>query len=345
MMKTNLYKITLILLVLFMSTAAFTQKNLLWVSTTGTTADSNLIKYLVPNGYTINFVSSNIYKGPEYANASAYTGYDALFINEAVGSGDILNYKSAGYPIPCINTEPLAYNVWGWITDASNQFKQLGGDDKLDPDNRTIVFNEVEDNWLANHYEADYNMVWTTDSGGLGLAGFTLGDIVNGAEEIGGFLTSALDGFPSIWSIEDGSTIANDASASLPRMVCIGAIKNGLKLATDEFCEFVMFSLQWVTNDYSEEVSTGKNVLHENLRIWPNPTTGILNFSLTLAVSGNARINIYDITGKLMETFNSDFLNAGENTISLDCSDMANALYYYEIITNDDYFSGKIIKN
>ena len=51
------------------------------------------------------------------------------------------------------------------------------------------------------------------------------------------------------------------------------------------------------------------------------------------------------LTASLIESFDSDYLSAGENTIKLDFSDMAEGLYIYEINTENVFFSGKIIKN
>ncbi len=149
--------------------------------------------------------------------------------------------------------------------------------------------------------------------------------------------------FPTMWAIPEGSTLISDASAVLPRMVIIGAISSGLgDFATNEFNALVVNSLKWVTKDY---VSGVNDLESYNLNVWPNPTSGMVNISLTSPVSGNVRVNIYDISGRLMETLNSDYLSAGSTTLNIDLSNYAAANYIYEIVTEDDILRGKICKN
>ncbi len=348
-MKNNLYKITLLILAFIMSNAAVAQENILYVGITDDPVDTELMEYLYAEGYSTTFVTEDDFKVAPYDTNITYEPYDAIFISEVVGSGSTVNFKNAGFPIPCVTTEGYAVrsDKWALITDNDNQFKQLSSAD-VTSDVCTMMMYDTE-NWISSNYEEDYFLVWSTVdvsvNNQIGVTGFKLNENIPDAIPLAINLQDVMSEFPTMWAVPEGSTLISDGTVELPNIVFIGAISTGLgEFATDEFYDLIVNSLKWVTGDY--EVINGVNkVESHNLNVWPNPTAGMVNISLTSAVSGNVRVNIYDISGRLMETFNSDNLSAGSNTINIDLSNHAAANYLYEIITEDDILRGKICKN
>lgn len=83
----------------------------------------------------------------------------------------------------------------------------------------------------------------------------------------------------------------------------------------------------------------------EHLNVWPNPTDGVIHLSLNMSEAGNVRINIYDIAGKLIDVVDAGSLPAGQNTIQIDLSDKADAVYIYEIKTGSEIVRGQVCKN
>lgn len=346
-MKMNFYKITLILLAFILSNAAIAQKNLLYVGITDNTVDTKLIEYLDPQGYMITFVTEDDYKVAPYDDAATYAAYDAIFISEVVGSGSTVNFKTAGFPIPCVTTEGYAVrsDKWALITDNDNHFKQLSSAD-VTTDVTNMVMLDAP-NWISGHYDANYILPWSTVdvsvNNQIGVTGFKLNENIPDAIPLALNAQDVMAEFPTMWAIPEGSSLISDGAVTLPRIVFIGAISSGLgDYATVGFNELVMNSLKWVTQDYVAGVGDLKSY---DLNVWPNPTNGIVNISLTSPVSGNVKVNIYDISGRLMETINSDYLLAGTNTINIDMSDHVAANYIFEVITKDDILRGKICKN
>jgi hypothetical protein len=345
-MKANLYKITLVLLVFILGNTAFAQNNLLYVGVTDDPVDNSLTEYLGQVGYAVTFVSQDDFKVAPYDDAAAYEAYDAIYISEVVGSGSVVNFKTAGFPIPCVSSEGYCVRAerWDFLTDNDAQFLQLSSADVTE-EVKTLVINDV-DHWIASNYDTPYDLIWTNaEIDNLGVTGCKLDENVDGAVELGSFLVEAMAEFPSFWAIPEGSTLISDGSVELPNIVVIGVIGPGLgEFATSEYNELIVNSLKWVTGDYEVPESI-INVQEYDLNVWPNPTNGIVNISFTLPVSGSVQINVYDITGSLVKTTSSDFLMAGSNIINLDFSRMAAAQYIYEVITEKDILRGKICKN
>ena len=74
------------------------------------------------------------------------------------------------------------------------------------------------------------------------------------------------------------------------------------------------------------------NVFSDNLRVYPNPTNGYVNFNMSLDV-----INVYDLSGKnVLKKTNSETINL-EN--------LKNGIYIIKVISDENYNVIKIIKN
>lgn len=346
-MKTNLYKITFLFLVFIISSTTYAQYNLLYVGVTDDPVDTKMTEFLFSEGYTTTFVSEDEFKNSPYDDAAGYDGYDAIFISEVVGSSSVVNFKNAGFPIPCVSTEGYCVRVdrWDLITDNDAQFKQLSSDDGITDDVLTLVIEDV-DHWISSNYDTPYDLVWSTAAiDNLGVTGCKLSENVPDAVQLGVFLQDVMQEFPSMWAIPEGATLISDDAVVLPNMVIIGVIGPGLgDYATQEYNELIVNSLKWVTGDYVIPESI-TDLEQYNLNVWPNPTNGIFTVSLTLPVSRDIRINIYDITGALVETIDNNYFTAGLNTIQIDLSDKAAAQYIYEIVAGNDILRGKICKN
>ena len=358
-MKANFYKITLIFLLFALSSTVFSQSILMVTqlnSETGEipTQDSALVVFLEDYaGWIIDAVDMDAYSGgtdPDYTKSGAYSSYDAIYISDAVGSSTITPFEAAGFPIPCVTNEGYAVrsNRWKWIEEGLDDelFIQLSGDQRNKETYKLIIHDE--DHFISNLYPADYELLWTSypDSmaDGVGVTGFKLDDCIEGAISLGHFGSDSIAEFPSFWAIPENSTVFHSSVNITSNIVVIGTVVKAVGIyATEEYNKLLYWSFKWVMGD--ETVSVKSNTQNNDLSVWPNPTIGNVNFSFTLSASGNARINIYNIAGKLIESFDSDYLSAGKNTIKLDFLDMAEGFYIYEIITGNDFINGKIIKN
>jgi len=81
-----------------------------------------------------------------------------------------------------------------------------------------------------------------------------------------------------------------------------------------------------------------KSALPESLRLhqnFPNPFNPVTSISFDLAAAGNVTIEIYDMTGRLLETVYSGVLPAGNHAVQFDASGYASGSYVYSLRTQD----------
>jgi hypothetical protein len=75
-----------------------------------------------------------------------------------------------------------------------------------------------------------------------------------------------------------------------------------------------------------EEVS-----LFENVMIYPNPTQGNATLEVTLLNDSKINVSIFDISGKEIANVINGNLNAGENQLELNTTNLSNGIYYTRI--------------
>ena len=344
-MKTKFYTITLSILVcLFVSSPLFAQYEILFLGNSDNSLDSMTKDYLQLEGYNVTLEDEDDFKNDAlYATAAGYEGFDVFLVSESIGSASANNYKTAGFPIPCVVTEGYVVKTdkWGILNDVSDAYFRQASSTTLTADVLTMVITDNE-HWITKDYEPYYNLVWaeTEDPTKLGVTSFLLSEDVDGAIPLAQFLFD-MGGLSCVWAIPEGSTL--HGTTTLPNMVFIGIIQTDVgQVFTYEFLDLIRKSVQWVTNDYDTEGIVAPESY--DLKIGPNPTAGLTYISLNLHEPGNVRVNIYDIAGKLTKTVLSDNLAAGYNTISLDFSGLPEAQYLFEIITGTDVLKGKIMK-
>jgi len=343
----NLYKIAFGLLVIIGCSPAFAQYEILFVGNSDNTLDFATSDYFTLEGYNVTFVEEADFKveNGTYATADGYTGFDVLFVSESIGSSSANNYKNAGFPIPSVATEGYVAKIsrWGLLADESETFFKQASSANITADVLSLVITNNE-NWITQDYDLNQQLVWASaaDPTKLGVTAFNLDEDIPGALPLAEFLFD-MGGKSSVWAIPAGSMLHE--TTELPNMVLIGIIQSEVEGGhefTGDFLQFLVKCVRWATDDYeAQSVNTLKNY---NLLVGPNPTSGIVNLSLTLPEAGNVKAHIYDITGKLMESKNLGHLSAGANTIQLDFSNLSEAQYIYEIITRNDILRGKIVK-
>ena len=77
-----------------------------------------------------------------------------------------------------------------------------------------------------------------------------------------------------------------------------------------------------------------------NVNVYPNPTTGVLNITLTSELTKNSTLEIYDAIGKLIVT---EVLSNELNTFNL--SNLSNGIYTFKVLNNANMVKlGKLIK-
>lgn len=96
--------------------------------------------------------------------------------------------------------------------------------------------------------------------------------------------------------------------------------------------------------DCAEDPSSiGSAQLGQSINVYPNPSTGIINFSFDMKANESAIVRIYDITGRMV--LNKDLGNqtAGNKNFSLDASNLPNGNYSLEVSTDSQKGYSKFV--
>jgi hypothetical protein len=83
-----------------------------------------------------------------------------------------------------------------------------------------------------------------------------------------------------------------------------------------------------------------QELFSDKVSVYPNPTTGLLNITLTGALGQHTTIELYDAIGKLVVKQSlTDELN------SINISDLTNGIYLFKILSNTTAVKiGKLVK-
>ena len=80
-----------------------------------------------------------------------------------------------------------------------------------------------------------------------------------------------------------------------------------------------------------------------SLSVSPNPANDFTNFNITLRGNKDVNIELFDITGKLVDNVINGYFTKGLNTINYNSSDLNSGIYLYKVTTGDQVNSGKLI--
>ena len=67
------------------------------------------------------------------------------------------------------------------------------------------------------------------------------------------------------------------------------------------------------------------------------------NFNVILRNNKKVSIDLYDLTGKLIENVTTNFLSKGAHSIQYNTSSLTNGIYIYQISSGNEINSGKLI--
>jgi photosystem II stability/assembly factor-like uncharacterized protein len=97
-----------------------------------------------------------------------------------------------------------------------------------------------------------------------------------------------------------------------------------------------------VTNTSAEEITA-----FDGLKLYPNPTGGEVNllFNWRGPQNEGVQIEVMDIAGRVVKSFNAVQLRNGVQQIQLDCSDLINGMYFISIQSMNEWVTLKLVKN
>jgi len=68
---------------------------------------------------------------------------------------------------------------------------------------------------------------------------------------------------------------------------------------------------------------------------YPNPFNANTNIGYALAEAGKVELEVYNLSGQLVETLVDGFQEAGEYIVTWEASSVSSGVYFYKLITAD----------
>jgi len=100
---------------------------------------------------------------------------------------------------------------------------------------------------------------------------------------------------------------------------------------------------------YNDLVTVGQieveGIETNNLKFYPNPFSNHINFEFELKEPSNTKLEIFDITGKLIKTIVNTKLPSQKHQFSFTQNHLPDGVYYFHFSTEKHNQSGKIILN
>ncbi len=157
-------------------------------------------------------------------------------------------------------------------------------------------------------YVANVTLVGAVNGGGRG-ARFRRGTAVH-------LLNSVVMDFPSNeLRVEGSSTFANCPGAQLADLTCNTTAANDPVLGN----RFVAMAA-------------------------PNPTAAASTISFQLPASGNVKVQIFDVNGRLVQTVADGPMTEGSHNVRWDARDVTGGMYFYAVVTDEgERTTGKIV--
>jgi len=93
---------------------------------------------------------------------------------------------------------------------------------------------------------------------------------------------------------------------------------------------------------FSGAVGISENSVSENmLSVYPNPSSNFVNVSFTLQNQSNVKLQLIDLTGKLVREMNPSAMK-GENIVAMDLEGIENGIYFLRLETGTSTETKKI---
>ena len=120
------------------------------------------------------------------------------------------------------------------------------------------------------------------------------------------------------------------------RLMLSGTISNEM----DQFGGVYFFESEHITVDINESESSQAARLGQP---WPNPAKEYSILPLNLERSGNLRIELNDINGRLVMIPFEGYLTSGNNKVKIDVSQLEKGTYIYTVGFEENKQSGKLL--
>jgi hypothetical protein len=91
-------------------------------------------------------------------------------------------------------------------------------------------------------------------------------------------------------------------------------------------------------------VSVDRPEYVNNLHIYPNPASDIINIQMEIVKLESTTVELYDLSGKLIAT-HSNISDLGTGEFQLDVADISNGVYVVRVTNGEEVHTGRVIVN
>lgn len=84
-------------------------------------------------------------------------------------------------------------------------------------------------------------------------------------------------------------------------------------------------------------------VLNDIINVAPNPANENTNFNIILRNNKEVSIDLFDLTGKLIDNITNTFMTKGVHSISYNTSTLNSGIYIFQVSSGNEINSGKLI--
>jgi flagellar hook assembly protein FlgD len=111
---------------------------------------------------------------------------------------------------------------------------------------------------------------------------------------------------------------------------------------TDGVNENTIIKEDFITVHYW--VGTPDNLLNERaVKAYPNPFSAKVNIELNLVQSAGVTIEIFDITGRVLQTLTNEKLASGKHIFKWDATSIEPGLYFYTVRSGNEAYTRKLV--
>ena len=93
-----------------------------------------------------------------------------------------------------------------------------------------------------------------------------------------------------------------------------------------------------------EDKKISKSTQLSQMKLYPNPVNDKVTFEFSLNKPSTIKVNVFDITGRMVKYYDLGIQNAGNNKSNLNLSELSAGTYILQLQTKEGSFSKKFIK-
>ena len=118
----------------------------------------------------------------------------------------------------------------------------------------------------------------------------------------------------------DYDNIVNITNNIYTNAACVTFVPTSNSIELEEGCAYNLRRLKLSKTDYSFNITNSKPIIDNYIDI---------NFSIGLDKAGETSIELYSMTGELINSFVNDFLECGEYNLKINTNNLAKGMYYF----------------